>query len=325
LAYHENIKIHSLKTVSEYYLDLRTLFRFLKRKRGFASQDTPLEEITIADIDLEFVKTVTKTDIMDYISFLRRERVLHPQSKHSDVGVADKTIARKLAAFRSFFKYLKSKAGKLTYNPMDDWDNPKLRHKLPRYLTLEESINLLENIDGLCKIRDYCIITIFLNCGLRISELIGLNLDDIRSDHLRVVGKGGKERIVYINDATSAAINEYLAFRSELGSTEKALFIALVGDTAGKRLSRSAVHQRVKTHIAAAGLPQSDLSAHKLRHTAATLMLRNGVDVRTLQEFLGHERLDTTQLYTHVESGDLKIAAAANPLARVQIRGNDGD
>ncbi|MDR0818697.1 MAG: tyrosine-type recombinase/integrase [Oscillospiraceae bacterium] len=314
LSYHENIKIHSPKTIDEYFLDLRTLFRFLKRERGLAPRNTPLEEISILDVDLEFIAAVNKVELTGFSSFLRRDRVLHPRDKNSKVGVNDKTLYRKMSVIRSFFKYLTVKTGKLKSNPVEDWDMPKRKGTLPKYLTLEESVRLLENVGGRHKARDYCILTIFLNCGLRISELVGLDLQDIRSDHLRVLGKGNKERIVYINDATADAINAYLLERPALGDNLKALFLS----QQHQRISRSAVHLLVKKHIGEASLSEREYSSHKLRHTAATLMLKNGVDVRVLQELLGHEHLNTTQIYTHVENADLKSAAAAHPLAKVK-------
>ena len=194
---------------------------------------------------------------------------------------------------------------------MQDLDAPRPKRSLPRYLTLEESQRLLQSVDGMHKERDYCILCIFLNCGLRISEIAGMNLSDVRSDHLRVLGKGNKERVVYLNDATAEAINNYLAIRKTTAAVDRnALFLS----SRRTRITREAIHAMVKKSLLRAGLDASKYSAHKLRHTAATLMLQNGVDVRTLQELLGHEHLNTTQIYTHVDSSDLRIAASANPL-----------
>ena len=182
-------------------------------------------------------------------------------------------------------------------------------------MNLEESVSLLQSVDGANRERDYCILTLFLNCGLRISELVGLNINDVRGDQLRVLGKGNKERIVYLNEACQQAIQDWLAVRENQAVTDKnALFIT----RKHTRITTAAVHKLVKKHISAAGLDSSQYSSHKLRHTAATLMLQNGVDVRTLQEVLGHDHLNTTQIYTHVASDDLKTAAEANPLARLK-------
>jgi len=311
LAYHEDIKIHSPRTIDEYFLDLRTFFRYLKLLRGAVPKNTPLDEINIRDIDTEFVRRITKAEITDYSSFLRRDRVLHPSDKYSDVGVNDNTLHRKMSSLRSFFKYVSVKTGKLDHNPMESWDMPKRKQSLPKYLTLEEGVRLLEKVEGKHKARDYCILTIFLHCGLRISELCALNLTDIRRDHLRVLGKGNKERVVYINDAVADALNDYLIERTKIVTDDKALFLS---QKKNERIKRGGVHALVKKHLGDAGL--YDYSAHKLRHTAATLMLKNGVDVRVLQELLGHEHLNTTQIYTHVESSDLKTAALAHPLAK---------
>ena len=219
--------------------------------------------------------------------------------------------ARKIAAIRSFFKYLTVKAKLLEENPVQDLDSPKIPKTLPHYLTLEESKRLLSVVDGKNKERDYCILCIFLNCGLRISELVGLNLQDDHGDSLRILGKGSKERVVYLNNACREALDRYLAVRSEIAPPRTtAMFLS----NRRTRISCDSVQVMVKKNLTRAGLDASQYSTHKLRHTAATLMLQNGVDVRTLQEVLGHEHLNTTQIYTHVDNDQLRTAAAANPL-----------
>ena len=179
-------------------------------------------------------------------------------------------------------------------------------------------MDLLDNVDGKNSNRDYCILTLFLNCGLRISELVGLNTTDVRGDQLRVLGKGNKERMLYLNDACQRALDEWLTQRDVIAPADQnALFVTLQNR---RRISTAAVHKLVKKHLSAAGLDSTQYSSHKLRHTAATLMLQNGVDVRTLQEVLGHDHLNTTQIYTHVDNEDLRTAARANPLGRVKQR-----
>ena len=311
LIYHETIKGHSHNTVDEYFLDLRTFFRYLKLERGLVPRATDLEEIDISDVDLDFVRAVTLSEVYEYLAFLSRDRVKNQRSRDTSYGISAASRARKIASIKSFYKYLTVKANLLEDNPVQDLDSPKIPKTLPRYLSLAESERLLASVDSRNSARDYCILCIFLNCGLRISEIVGLNLTDIRSDHLRVVGKGSKERVVYLNDATAAAINAYLLVRkNEKAADQSALFLS----NRKTRMSREAVHSMVKKSLLRAGLDASKYSAHKLRHTAATLMLQNGVDVRTLQELLGHEHLNTTQIYTHVDSADLRIAASANPL-----------
>ncbi len=315
LVYHETIKGHSKKTTDEYFLDLRTLFRFLKLKKGLVPSHTPIDEILIKDIDLEFVKNVSLTDIYDYLSYLARDRAKNSNSAHTKFGLTATTRARKIATIRSYFSYLTVKTKQLEKNPVADLDSPKTKKTLPRYLSLEESTNLLTSIDGSHKERDYCIIALFLNCGLRISELAGLDIADIHNDSLRILGKGNKERIVYLNDACADAINEYLSIRRTIKSMDvRALFLS----SRRTRLTTSTIHSLVKNHLTAAGLDETKYSSHKLRHTAATLMLRNGVDVRTLQELLGHEHLNTTQIYTHVESDSLRAAAHLSPLSNIK-------
>jgi len=312
LFYHETIKGHSKKTIDEYFLDLRTFFRFLKLHKNVLPHETPLNEITIMDVDLDFVKSVTVTDVYEYLAFLSRDRPKHPNSRNTGYGLNANSRARKIAVIRSYYKYLTLKAGKLSENPVADLDSPKQRKTLPRYLSLDESIKLLENVGGMFRERDYCILMIFLNCGLRISELAGLDLTDLRADSIRVLGKGNKERIVYLNDACAEAINDYLVVRKQIAPVDKrALFLS----SRRTRISSSTIHSMVKKHLLAAGLDSTKYSSHKLRHTAATLMLKNGVDIRTLQELLGHEHLNTTQIYTHIESSSLRDAANRSPLS----------
>ncbi len=307
LVYHETIQGHSHRTVDEYYLDLRNFFRFLKQNKNLVSQNAPLDDISIADVDLPLVRDVTLTDIYSYMNYLSRDRGLNNTSR-----------ARKVATIRSFYKYLTNKAKLLETNPVQDLDSPRLKKSLPKYLNLEESMDLLDNVDGKNSNRDYCILTLFLNCGLRISELVGLNTTDVRGDQLRVLGKGNKERMLYLNDACQRALTDWLDERSAMTLVDQnALFVTLQNR---RRISTAAVHKLVKKHLSAAGLDSTQYSSHKLRHTAATLMLQNGVDVRTLQEVLGHDHLNTTQIYTHVDNEDLRTAAKANPLGGVRQR-----
>jgi site-specific recombinase XerD len=312
LFYHETIKGHSKKTIDEYFLDLRTFFRFLKIHRNQIPRETPFEEIPITDVGLDFVKAVSVTEVYEYLAFLSRDRPKHGNSRNTEYGLSPNSRARKIAVIRSYYKYLTLKANKLSENPVADLDSPKPRKSLPRFLSLDESVRLLDDVAGTNRERDFCILTIFLNCGLRISELAGLDLTDVRADSIRVLGKGNKERIVYINDACAEAINGYLLARKSIAALDKrALFLS----SRRTRISTSTIHSLVKKHLLAAGLDSSKYSSHKLRHTAATLMLKSGVDVRTLQELLGHEHLNTTQIYTHIESSSLRDAAMRSPLS----------
>ena len=313
LTYHETIKGHSKATVDEYYLDLRNFFRFLKIERNLVPRSTELDEISISDVDLNFVGSVTTSEVYDYLSFLARDKIKNEQSRSPEYGLNAASRARKISTLRSFYKYLTVKTKQLDTDPVADLDSPKINKTLPRYLTLEESERLLTAVDGINKERDYCILCLFLNCGLRISELIGLNDSDVRDDNVRVFGKGGKERIVYLNDACKDAIAAYRPVRQLMaGPSCKAFFVSTRRD----RMSRASVHSMVKKTLLRAGLDADLYSAHKLRHTAATLMIQNGVDVRTVQEVLGHTNLNTTQIYTHVDNSELHIAADANPLSR---------
>ena len=315
LAYHETVKAHSKRTVDEYFLDLRNFFRYLKQVRDPALKDLPLDQIDIMDVDLDFVSKVTLTDVYAYLTYLSRDRAQHHNSSNSEYGLSAASRSRKLATIRSFYNYLPNKKHLLRENPVKDIDSPKLRKTLPKYLTLDQSTELLDSVDGKNQERDYCILTLFLNCGLRISELVGLNLNDISEDTLRVLGKGNKVRILYLNDACREALNSYLAVRRPItGRDANALFLS----SRNERVSRSTVHAMVKKRLSAAGIDSSEYSSHKLRHTAATLMLQNGVDVRAVQEVLGHDHLNTTEIYTHVDNEGLRTAAKANPLSKVK-------
>lgn len=312
LSYHETIKGHSRSTIDEYFLDLRNFFRYLKIERGLVPRSAELDEISIKDVDLDLIASVTLNDVYDYMAFLSRDKVKNERSREPEYGLMASSRARKIATIRSFYKYLTVKTKQLEVNPVEGLDTPKTTKSLPRYLSLDESRRLLDAVDGVNSERDYCIICLFLNCGLRISEIVGLNVGDVREDSLRILGKGNKERIVYLNEACQAAIEAYKPVRSQMaGSSVSAFFVS----NRRKRMSRETVHAMVKKTLLKAGLDPDKYSSHKLRHTAATLMLQNGVDVRTLQEVLGHEHLNTTQIYTHVDNSELRLAAQANPLA----------
>lgn len=316
LSYHENIKGQSAKTVSEYHLDLRMFLRFMKLMKNDMPYDTPLDEISIKDLDLDFIKTITLSDVYEYLTYLSRDRVKFPDTASEEAGIGAAARARKLSAIKAFYKYLTVQTKQLDENPVKDLEFPKVRKALPKYLTLEQSVALLSSVHGRYEKRDYAILMIFLNCGVRISELVGLNVSDVYEDRLRVVGKGNKERIVYMGEACKDAIDDYIQNERDDSKAPdpRPLFLS----QQNRRISTAMVHSLVKKHLTEAGLDASQLSAHKLRHTAATLMLQNGVDVRTVQEVLGHENLNTTQIYTHIEDTSLKIAAEANPLSKLK-------
>jgi len=320
LAYHETIKGQSPKTINEYYLDLRMFLRFMKLMRGDMPIHTRLDDISIQDVDLRFIEEITTTDIYDFLSYLANDRTPNPDATVPDHGVSPTTRARKLSALKSFYKYLTVRRKLLTENPVADLEYPRLRKSLPKYLTLEQSAALLKSVSGQNEKRDYAILMIFLNCGIRISELVGLNLTDVYEDRLRVVGKGNKERFVYFGSACRKAIDAYLPERNKKTLSDNR---ALFGSRDNNRISVSAVHRLVKKALLQAGLDSTQFSAHKLRHTAATMMLSGGVDVKTVQEVLGHENLNTTQIYTHIENTELKIAADANPISRLDFSEDD--
>ncbi|MBO4938995.1 MAG: tyrosine recombinase XerC [Oscillospiraceae bacterium] len=316
LTYHETIKGQSQKTISEYYLDLRMFLRFIKLMRNEMPIDTRLDDIPIKNVDLDFIQEITTSEVFDFLSYLANDRTANPDSPAPEYGIAAAARARKLSAIKSFFKYLTVRTKQLSENPVADLEYPKLRKSLPKYLTLEQSAALLRCVSGVNEKRDYAILMLFLNCGIRRSELVGLNLTDVYEDRIRVVGKGNKERFVYFGTACRKAIDAYLPERNKkVLSDNRALF----GSRDNNRISVTAVHRLVKKALLQAGLDSDQFSAHKLRHTAATMMLSGGVDVKTVQEVLGHENLNTTQIYTHIENTELKIAAEANPLSKLDF------
>lgn len=319
LTYHETIKGQSQLTIHEYYLDLRMFLRFIRLMREEMPISTDLEVIDIRSVDLDFVRRVTTSEIFDFLSYLASDRPLNPESPASDHGVSASTRARKLSAIKSFYKYLTVRTKQLQENPVADLEYPKLRKSLPKYLTMEQSAALLRSVSGQNQVRDYAILMLFLNCGIRRSELVGLNLSDVYEDRIRVVGKGNKERFVYFGTPCRKAIDAYMEERNEKVLTDNR---ALFGSRNGNRISVSAVHRLVEKALKQAGLDSTQFSAHKLRHTAATMMLSGGVDVKTVQEVLGHENLNTTQIYTHIENTELKIAAEANPLSKLDFSDN---
>lgn len=309
LTYNETIKGKSSLTVEEYFLDLQTFFRYLLKMRGLTTEED-FEKIDIKCVDVELLKTVTISDLYAFIVFCKNER---------DNSAA--TRARKTSTLRSFFKYLSSHTKVLPNNPAEMLDSPKVKQSLPKHLSLEDSLELLNSVDGNNKERDYCILTLFLNCGLRLSELCGLDLGDIRQDGtMRVTGKGNKERIVYLNSACVSAVENYISVRPKeniVATDKNALFIS----RNHKRISNKTVQLIVNKYLEKAGLGGQGYSTHKLRHTAATLMYQHGnVDIRVLKDILGHSNLGTTQIYTHISDNQIKNAIDSNPLSNVKSK-----
>ena len=303
LHYLDFVKLRSPRTVNGYYLDLRGFFRYMMQQRWQRVDDaTPPEEISLTGITTDDIKTVTKKDIFDYLDYAR----------NADNG--PKARARKLSALKGFFHYMCTQVNKLTVNPTENISLGTPQKALPKYLTVNEAVDLLNNIQSDFYERDYCIITLFLNCGMRLAELVTIDLGDFRDDTIRIIGKGNKERLVYLNTACLDALQRYKKARASLPNLvdKDALFVS---KRTGKRLTARRVEQIVARCLQSAGLSGRGFSPHKLRHTAATLMYQGGVDMLALKEILGHENVSTTQIYTHSNREQLRQAVAASPLA----------
>lgn len=306
LSYMLTIRGRSARTVEAYHGDLRLFLRYIKQVK-ILCDDTPLEEIDVSALSNETICSIGISDVYAYLSYT-----------HSGRGNNAATRSRKVSALRSFYKYIATKTGLLKDNPMKDLEMPSIRRSVPRYLTLEESLELLIRLpeDSKSYERDYCILTFFLNCGMRLSELCGINMQDIRENALRLLGKGNKERMIYLNDACLAALEQYKKVRKPPGGADKnALFVS----AQGRRITPRRVEQIVKASLFLSDLDGKGYSPHKLRHTAATLMYQHGgVDIRALKEILGHANLSTTEIYTHVSNKQIENAIARSPLAQVK-------
>lgn len=303
LSYLKNIKGRSPQTINGYKSDLRLLFKYLI---GAKENKENIEEIYIGNIDDDFLEEITLTDLYDFLSYTENIRSNSTYSR-----------TRKVAAIKSFFKFLFSKLKVISENISLELESPKIEKRLPIHLTLEQAQKVLNSMDkgDLHYYRDYCILTLFLNCGMRLSELCGIKISDIRGDLLTIIGKGNKQRTVYLNSECLSSIDNYLKVRVH-GSTiedDKYLFISRVK----KRINKRSVERLVKKHIENAGFTDKKYTPHKLRHSAATILYKHGhADIRSLQEILGHENISTTQLYTHVDNETLRNIAQNNPLSK---------
>ncbi|MCH5350168.1 MAG: tyrosine recombinase XerC [Oscillospiraceae bacterium] len=307
-TYQRVVKIKAERTLESYYIDLRLFLRYVKIAKGAVDPKTPLEDITISDVPLEYVRDFSKLDILNYLSYVATERNNTAKTRH-----------RKLASLKVFYSCLYRDLNLIPYDPTKDVDYPKMHEHLPKYLTLNDSIKLLENMNNNDPYyyRDYCIITLFINCGMRLSELVGLNMQDVNLDDrtMRLLGKGNKERIIHINDACASSIVQYLSERKPSASEQNALFLS----KRGTRITNRRVQQIVDNALRDSNLDNQGYSTHKLRHTAATLLYNYGnVDTLILKEILGHKSISTTEIYTHLGNDSVKEAMDASPLANIQ-------
>ena len=305
LDYLTTIRALSRTTIEEYYLDLRLFLKFIEYRKSDKDYDG-IEDIDVKNFDLDMLKKVTLIDLHSYLAYRDNSRNNNPVTR-----------ARKISSLRSFYKYMVNIAKLLDYNPALELESPKLKKRNPVYLTLDEAIKLLETVKNnknqLLMKRDFAIILIFLTTGVRLSELSSMNIKSIKDLQFNVIGKGNKERTVYMTEACKYAIDQYLSVRPKV-EDEKALFLS----TRKTRMSNRAIQHMIDKYLNEAGFDTSKYSTHKLRHTAATLMYKEGVDIRTLQKVLGHTSVATTQIYTHVEDEDVKRAIRQNPLSELK-------
>lgn len=311
LAYMEAIQGRSRLTIREYRYDLRLFFRFIKKQKSVESKNLEIEEIPLNDINQSFLQTISLSDFYSFLAWLSRER---------EASAANR--ARKVSSLKGFFEYIHKKRKYIDQDPCTDLESPKIPKKQPVYLTLEQSKDLLKQVnpdtDAFAE-RNYCILTLFLNCGLRLSELVNIDIDDISEHTLKVTGKGNKERTIYLNQACHDALNHYLAVRPKNTKEQKALFISRQGN----RLAKTSVQRMINKYMDEAGIDTKKYSTHKLRHTAATLLYQYGeVDIRMLQQILGHESVATTEIYTHLDDKQLQNAAERNPLSSESMETN---
>ncbi len=321
-SYKTAIQGCSQKTSDEYMLDLRTFFRYLLAKdRHIDPESDEFCEIDISGIDIDYIKGITPDRIYDFLLYTGNVRKNMWSAK-----------ARKLSAIKGLFKFMTVKRGYLDENPAANIETPKRKKTLPKVLSLEEALLLLDTVRNDVKsknrLRDLCIITLFLNCGMRLSELVGIDLTDIEREyeHIRVIGKGSKERIIYLNEACKRVLDEYLhsirLTQKYEHVTDKALFLS----NRDSRITDKMVQKIVYKYLDMAGLGSRHYSVHKLRHTAATLMYQSGnVDIRVLKDILGHEQLNTTQIYTHVSDTNMMNAMHENPLSNSLNTKADGE
>ena len=311
LVHMKIVKLLAERTIEEYYTDIRLFLRFVYENTHNTGKD--LEDIDIKDFTVSDLRNISISDIYNFIFYTSDER-------HNK----DRARYRKISSLRSFFKYLEKVAHIIEKDPTKDLDVPVPKASLPKFLSLNESLRLLETADNADSKRDYCILTLFLNCGMRLSELVGINIKDIDfyENRLKVLGKRSKERMVYLNLACIDALNKYLAIRKSnpKAADEPALFIS----NQNRRISKRRVQQIVEETLQKAGLDGKGITTHKLRHTAATLMYQYGdADVLTLKELLGHESTSTTEIYTHLNNENVRNAVESNPLAKVKSDENE--
>lgn len=304
LTYTETIKGKSTNTVNEYYYDLRLFLKYIALFKQPIWNLEKLHNMNISLITIDDIKSIDLQYLIDYMSFCQNQLHNSPSTR-----------CRKTASLKSFFNYLKNKVNLIKINPAIELESPKIKERLPKYFNVEECVELLDIVDGKYKERNYCILTFLLNCGLRLSELVSINIENISNDQLSIIGKGDSERTIYFNDACLYALENYLNVRPIIKTTPSPLFLS----ERKTRISKRMVQTIVKNYIKQAGLTNKKYTTHSCRHTMATLLYQNGTDLNTLKEILGHKHVSSTTIYAHVHSQQKKDAMKNNnPLSDIK-------
>lgn len=279
---------YSNMTIYNYFIELRMFFRYMKCEKEHIPLDS-WETVDITSINLPFIQACTRQDIVGFLSWVTLEK-----------GNSGSARNRKLAVLKSFYHFLMV----MDYSSdkvMMQIFSTKTPKTLPKYLEEESIEALLSAINGIFWIRDTAIILLMLSAGLRVSEVASLNLASIKADSVSVLGKGNKERQVYLSQSTQESLEEYLAVRPPL--EEPALFLS----QRNRRLTVRSIQASTQKYLKKIG--KDDYSCHHLRHTAATQLMKQEVNLREIQEILGHESIQTTSIYTHVSNEDLRQVA----------------
>lgn len=294
------------RTVNSYVVDILLFLRFYARLSGKVAENTNLKDIKVKTMTDAEICAVTADDIFSFLYFLADDRKNSPGTRK-----------HKLSSLHSFYNYILLVEKAIDKNPVNYVERPStkgLATRPPKFLELDQSKALLKTIDGQFQERDYCMILLFLTCGMRLSELTRINLKDFSDKTLKIVGKGNKPRTVPLNQMCLEAIADYRAIRDGLPNLvdKDAMFVS---KRTGKRIGNRQVEKIVTKYIAESGLQATGCTTHSLRHSAATMYYRAGVDLQQIARILGHSSTKVTEIYTHIDESSLAEIIDNSPLA----------